>query len=200
MITIVAGFGRCGSSLVMQMLSAGGMDCTSETSEWPSYEDQRQTTLLPSESEWLNEFNGKAIKVLEPAKYLIGVSGLNARAIWLDRAPKQQAKSTAKLLRETRELNMSHDDIAKMAKYFKEERARNIRVLQKAINGPLRRMRFEDILRCPQIAAAVISDFVPGLRMKPMAAAILDRKPDCFEGLLEHSLVKMGPNPLAICK
>ena len=61
MIILVVGFGRCGSSLCMQMLNAAGVDCLGEA---PHYEDPR-TVIKRLSQNWLYLQDGKAVKVLD---------------------------------------------------------------------------------------------------------------------------------------
>ena len=65
MITIVSGFGRCGSSLVMQMLEAGGMPCSGE---YPAFEDEAGNLLLADmlSLDYMQTLEGKAVKLLDP--------------------------------------------------------------------------------------------------------------------------------------
>ena len=86
-ITVVAGFGRCGSSLVMQMLAAGGM--RTPYSSFPSYEIPHGIKVL------MGELYGGAVKILDPHVHQ-PPKGHVYRFIWLDRDPVQQAKSMAK--------------------------------------------------------------------------------------------------------
>ncbi|HWH75147.1 MAG TPA: hypothetical protein VNV16_12895, partial [Methylibium sp.] len=88
--TIVSGLGRCGTSMLMQMLHRGGMPCLGP---WPSFEvDEARATLAPK---FVAEHAGKAIKVLDPQR--IGLPA-DVRVVWLDRDHRQQAKSHAKFL------------------------------------------------------------------------------------------------------
>ena len=62
-IVVVTGFGRCGSSLAMRMLCAGGMPVTTDNRD--SFEDER-VMRLPGDTRWLRECEGRALKVLDP--------------------------------------------------------------------------------------------------------------------------------------
>ena len=83
MIVLVCGLARCGTSLTMQMLQAGGMRCAGRA---PAFEDFRAFAGGYSDS-WMREQAGGAVKVLDPQ--LISrrqLAALPAIAIWLGAA------------------------------------------------------------------------------------------------------------------
>ena len=91
---LVVGLGRCGSSLTMQMLAAGGMPVHGKA---PTYEVE-EAMVGRMDRAWLAAQRG-AIKVLEPKRMPSLVLDHPGNAIiWLDRDPDQQAKSQAKFL------------------------------------------------------------------------------------------------------
>jgi hypothetical protein len=100
-IVAVTGFQRCGSSMTMRMLDAGGFpileDATPGGYEHPGLIPHRiadLATLAP----------GKAVKILEPIYYQDHADGFPDAAwawIWLDRNPSQQAKSAMTFMRLT---------------------------------------------------------------------------------------------------
>jgi hypothetical protein len=91
----VCGFGRCGSTMLMAMLDAGGI--------WPagdvdsrSYEltDAKQMPHLPADV-----LAGRSIKLLDAVLYGLVPPADGWRFIWCDRQPHQQAKSQVKFFR-----------------------------------------------------------------------------------------------------
>ena len=187
-ITIVAGFGRCGSSLVMQMLAAGGMP--TPYSEYPSYEINISNTRV-----LMSALQGGAIKVLDPHVNRPPV-GPEYRWIWLDRDPVQQAKSMAKfwkaaMVEAPSELppmpEFTRDQIAKLTEAFKRDRPRANGVMLKytQCTGILK-LRFEAILADPAGAAKKLNAFCGGgLDEKAMVAAVHPRGPECLPYMLE---------------
>jgi hypothetical protein len=186
-ITIVAGFGRCGSSLVMQMLAAGGMP--TPYSEYPSYEINQKKNLL------ISALQGGAIKVLDPHINRPPV-GPVYRWIWLDRDPVQQAKSMAKFWKAAMVdapsglppmPEFAPDQIAKLAEAFRRDRPRANGVMLKYTQpAGILKLKFEDILAAPNFAAKLLSKFCGGgLDEKAMAAAVRPRGPECLPYLLE---------------
>lgn len=70
MITIVSGLPRSGTSLMMQMLEAGGMPILTDFQREPDVDNPRgyfewePAKLLPKESHRIDEAEGKAVKVV----------------------------------------------------------------------------------------------------------------------------------------
>lgn len=172
-IIIVAGFGRCGSSLVMQMMHAGGVPCIGTH---PDYEDMRAT----SSSTILQVLTpGMAVKVLNPQHHLQHLDLTHARAIWLDRDTTEQAKSALKLMGlhgVTTTRSMRHS-VRTLARSYTSDRARALQTL-----GPARTlaMRFEDLLTAPQHAAEQIARHIARpLDTLRAARQVIPRAPAC---------------------
>ena len=185
-ITIIAGFGRCGSSLVMQMLAAGGM--ATPHSEFPSYEINDWTGVFVS------DFYGGAIKILDPHIHQPPV-GPVYRWIWLDRDPVEQAKSMAKFWKAAVVddpsmpfmTEFTGDQIAKLAEAFKRDRPRaNGLMLKYTQPAGILKLRFESILADPAEAAKQLNAFCGGkLDEWAMVAAVRPRGPECLPYPLE---------------
>lgn len=177
-ITIVAGFGRCGSSLVMQMLAAGGMP--TPYSEYPSYEVQNGTQLL------IAKLYGAAIKTLDP-HINRPPPGLPYRFIWIDRDPVEQAKSMVKFVGAVSNVKLKGDAVATLAASFKKDRPKaNAVMLHYAKCHQILKLKFEEILADPAGTAKKLHDFCGGkLDEAAMAAAVRPRGPECLPYLME---------------
>lgn len=90
---VVAGLGRCGTSLMMQMLHAGGVPCAGD---WPDFETNDSMSGR-FDAKAFSALRGKAIKLITPADLPIGPMPRHV-VIWLDRDPQEQAKSQLKML------------------------------------------------------------------------------------------------------
>ncbi len=187
-ITIVAGFGRCGSSLVMQMLAAGGIP--TPYSSYPSYEVDFAHTRVA-----IHDLHGGAIKVLDPHVNRPPV-GPEYRWIWLDRDPVQQAKSMAKFLKAAMVEapaplppmpEFGPDQIAKLAEAFKRDRPKANGVMLKYTQpSGILKLRFEAILADPNFAAYSLNKFCGGrLDEAKMVAMVRLRSPECLPYLME---------------
>ncbi|MBC8104166.1 MAG: alkaline phosphatase family protein [Cytophagales bacterium] len=71
-VTIVSGLPRSGTSMMMQMLAAGGIDPYTDGQRTPDidnlhgYFEHEQATRLASDARWLPEARGKAVKIVAP--------------------------------------------------------------------------------------------------------------------------------------
>lgn len=152
---LVCGHGRCGSSLVMKMLQAGGYPVYGEA---PAFEpddvgfDRTMRTLLP-------RLIGKAAKILDP-QLSDWPPTFDARIIWLDRDPKQQAKSQVKFVRTLNPgISIPGGAWRAMAASLKPDTAKALAIFERA-GCPVLRLRFEEIITRPAHTALRLSDFV----------------------------------------
>lgn len=178
---VVAGLGRCGSSMLMQMLHSGGVPCVGE---WPAFEDSRvRSNVEPS---FIAACEGRAVKVLDPQR--VGLPG-DVRVIWLDRDHRQQAKSHAKFLAAM--TGHQYDRAGRRtlaASFVRDTHAAMVTIGSR----PLIRLRFEDVLRDPLLTACTVAEFI-GVDMSVTEAsrAVHRRAPACAPGLdMELSLME----------
>lgn len=89
-ITVVSGLPRSGTSMMMQMLDAGGLDVLSDGLRTPDQDNRRgyyeyePTKRIMRDVSWLHEAEGKAIKIVAPLlRYL--PSGRSYRVIFMER-------------------------------------------------------------------------------------------------------------------
>lgn len=91
MLYFVAGLGRCGTSLVMQMLHAGGAPVLPV--DPPAFEDVKLYSHLTKAPTLID---GKFVKVLDAHRWMMPVGP--AKVIWCKREYKDQAQSQYKFL------------------------------------------------------------------------------------------------------
>lgn len=188
-LIIVSGFGRCGTSLVMQMLHAGGIRCVGQ---WPAFEDE-WTARHHNSAEWMAHAMGRAIKLLDPHRH-VPPRDLPARGIWLDRSPREQAKSIAKL----NHLLSGHPApnrriVRGYERGLITDRPAAMRALLQACAVDCIALSFEDLIRYPEALALRLVDF---LAITPrvaaaerMASVVRPRGIGCYDGLLEVDLL-----------
>jgi len=171
---IVAGLGRCGTSMLMQMLHRGGVACVGE---WPAFEvPEVRERVTPA---FIEASRGKAVKVLDPHR--VGLPG-DVRVIWLDRDHRQQARSHAKFL-ETM-TGMRYDRAGRRA--LAASLVRDTHAAMGVIGSrPVMRMRFEQVLADPRMAAVWLGEFTraPGFDVGAAARAVRPRGPECAPDL-----------------
>lgn len=171
-IAAVTGLGRCGTSMTMQMLVAGGME---HLSMGPPLYDTLQGLDLPGETAWLGEARGKAVKLLRSDVFAPPKRD-DWRWIWLERDTVQQTASVNKLFRA---LGRPAVDESCLAQAASRSRA-NI----KAAGGRMLRLRFEEVLGDPcQAAGRIASHLGRPLDLEAMAAVVHGRGTACAGGL-----------------
>lgn len=189
-VLVVAGLGRCGTSLVMQMLHAGGMPCVPGDG-FPAFEDRRTAVMGEINPVWFAGLAGKAVKVLDPHVNRIP-SEVPVAVVWLDRNVREQARSQAKFLRLVAEVDVPSHYPRALAKALVRERGEAWEALPKE---PALVLAFEGILASPARAAAALNAAVGGLALDEaaMAGAVRERSPECAPGLdMETSLIQQA--------
>lgn len=194
-ITIVAGFGRCGSSLIMQMLEAGGMPCAGE---YPAFEDEHTGGEFFEGAEldraWLSQMSGHAIKILDPHRGRIPVGDYHL--VWCSRDQREQAKSQAKFAHLLMGVPISRTTVRQFERSYRADKIPAIRALLDAAPGkPILDLRFEEVLRDPLHAANELAAHC-GLRgtVREMSSVVRRRSPLCAPGMdMEMSLISERP-------
>lgn len=183
-VTLVCGFCRCGSSLVMQMLDASGIPTIGE---YPDFEDNR--TGLDRDPQWIAAQHGKALKLLDP-HYPDGrlIPG-NYKIIWLDRDHKQQATSQAKFARFMLGIPMDRSTIRALASSYRKDLPVALKILRD--RGPVLRLRFEDILNDTFNAASRIHKHLGDGCIENMVSQVRTRPVECAPGMdMELTLIQ----------
>jgi len=191
---VVAGLPRCGSSLTMAMLEAGGVPVVGR---FPDYEEP-QSGAQDFDPSWFGRIDGRAVKVLDPqvkaGRYFNAERHI---VILLTRNAVQQAASQIKFLRhagllETATVVGRHQRRA-WAALCEKDTALMMSAVKRSgcVYVPV---RFEKIITDPAttarlLADALASDF-PGLDQAAMAARVVPRSPDCLPHLLEAKLLE----------
>lgn len=167
-VIVVSGFGRCGSSLVMQMLAAGGVRCLGNAPAYESFD-----RVEP----------GQAIKILDPQHddpipYAVPPG---ARVIWVDRDVEEQAASHAKFTEALMGMKYSREARRRLVAALRSDRPRAMRAIGAR---PLLVLTFEALLARPEEQAERIAAFIGGgFESAAAAGQIRPRHPRCAPGL-----------------
>lgn len=187
----VCGFGRCGSSLMMQMLAASGVPVTGNA-EYPAYEDDRVGDgLRTQKATWLRELHGEAVKLIDPQLYELP-TGPRYKFIWLDRDPDEQAKSQLKFAAAFLLGSVRQDRAARkaLAASYRRDRPRAMARLATVSNVAPLIIGFESLLYYPERIAAELATAIIGLDAARMAACVRKRSPKCYPGMMEIELLE----------
>jgi hypothetical protein len=182
-IIVVAGFGRCGSSLLMRMLHAGGVQvyCDSHL-----FYETTKALELPENWEWLNDVKGKAVKILNLHEKKLR-HGLDYKIIWLDRDRIQQAKSALTFSDKTERILLSDSaSVPELAKIYDKDMIAVNRYLNE-LNAPVLRLKFEELISAPLPSAMVVGEFLEmQLNTELMVASVKPRDSDCLPYMMEY--------------
>ena len=184
-IVLVAGLGRCGTSLLMQMLEAGGAPVVGT---WPDYEPAIIEITPGTSDTWRTVARGRCIKVLDPHRYT-PPAGEDYRIIWLDRNPVEQARSQLKMA--------GAPPTRGNRKGMERLLHRDLRLAQQQLlsidTAGIVGIKFEDLIERPaRVAAEIATKMGKVLDQPAMVAQVYDRSARCFNGMLEQRLIALG--------
>lgn len=173
---IVAGLGRCGTSLVMQMLHAGGVPCVGQ---YPAFEEHDVD---------LSRCGGMAVKVLDMPRFKPRIP-TDALIIRLTRDTHQQALSQAKMMRLTMGIPINRQQLRAVEASLDRDEGKTSTMIGWR---KTRSLTFEYLLAKPRDAAAEIARFIDRQFDVELAAAQVRQRPsDCAPGLdMELKLIE----------
>ncbi len=131
MITIVSGLPRSGTSLMMQMLAAGGMELLTDHERKPDADNPRgycewePAKLLPQQPELIDAAEGKAVKVISQLLPFLP-EGHSYKVLFMERPMAEVLASQKEMLRRRGAVDPAKDDViaALFTKHLKEIRDR----------------------------------------------------------------------------
>ena len=180
MITFVCGFPRTGTSLLMQMLHAAGLNCAGR---WPDFE---LASWVPGvgDSEVFSEHD--ALKWLEPHKAVVDAP--ECRVIATTRDLDERCKSFHKYYLNVLGEKLNRREMRRIkVGYRKEEPLFWKRVGR--LSRSILVVRFESVIADPLTAARAVAGFVGQGEPETMARVVRERSAGCLEGMLEMELI-----------
>jgi hypothetical protein len=177
MITIVSGLPRSGTSLMMQMLAAGGMPILSDGERTPDVDNPRgyleweRIKQLPREPGCIAEAEGKAVKVI--SLLLLSLpEGNEYRVIFMQRPLPEVLASQAAMIRNRGTVNAAAG-ASMMAKAFEM----NLRAVDAFLDSKAYvktvRVAYHDVLQDSEPAARSIAEFLGvGLNVEAMVQQV----------------------------
>jgi hypothetical protein len=170
----VCGHGRCGSSMLMAMLDAGGLPPVPGSAPG-SYE----LPNLFAETLGAVPLDGYAIKLLDSVLY-DPLPTADWRFIWLSRDYRQQARSQIKFLRWVMpELSLaSGTSVSCLVRSYERDTPKALKLLRAL--GPVQVIRYEDVLASPYTWAREMAERLDlPLDLDAMAGAVHRRSARC---------------------
>ncbi len=177
MITIVSGLPRSGTSLMMQMLAAGGMALLTDLERKPDIDNPRgycewePIKLLPKQPNRIDEAEGKAVKVI--SQLLLSLpQGRNYKLIFMERPLPEVLASQDEMLK--RRGSIQSVDPALLSTAFRDHMREVVAWLEDRTDIPVCRMGYRKILSDPTGSAKAVRDFLElDLNVEAMALEVV---------------------------
>jgi hypothetical protein len=164
MITIVSGLPRSGTSLMMQMLDAGGMAILSDgkrqadTDNPKGYLEWERIKRLPKDPSLIAEGEGKVVKVI--SQLLLSLpSGHEYRIVFMQRPLPEVLRSQDEMLRRRGNTDSVNDTSAIEAAFQRHLVEVNKWLAGKA-NTEVSRVHYHRVLREPEAVAEEVAAFL----------------------------------------
>lgn len=164
MITIVSGLPRSGTSLMMQMLAAGGITALTDGERKPDTDNPRgyyeweRIKRLPQDPSCIGEAEGKVVKVISQLLFALPTER-NYRAIFLDRPLPEVVASQSEMIRRRGTLGAGLSEAALIAGLQAHLNQVNA-WLRRRHDIQLHRVQYHNVLRDPMHISDEIQRFL----------------------------------------
>jgi hypothetical protein len=162
-ITIVSGLPRTGTSLMMQMLAAGGMTLLTDFERKPDEDNPRgycewePAKLLPKQPELIDEAEGKAVKII--SQLLMSIpAGRDYKIIFMQRSLAEVLASQDEMLRRRGNSDLVEHDL--MASAFEQHLQVVNAWLKKRTDILVCFLRYKNLVNDPIGSARTVRDFL----------------------------------------
>ena len=176
MITIVSGLPRSGTSLMMQMLAAGGMTLLTDRERQPDIDNPRgywewePIKLLPKQPHLIDQAEGKAVKVI--SQLLLSVpKGHVYKLIFMERPLPEVLASQDEMLKRRR--SSQSVDPALLTAAFRGHLKEIVAWLEEREDIPVCRVGYRKLVSDPADCARTVRDFLDvDLNVEAMAGQV----------------------------
>src|SRR6202140_5868895 len=164
MITIVSGLPRSGTSLMMQMLDAGGLPVLSDgereadTDNPKGYLEWERIKQLPKEPSLIAEAEGKVVKVISQLMLALP-EGHEYRIVFMQRPLPEVLKSQDEMLKRRGNTDLIPDSSA-LEEHFQRHLIEVNRWLASKANVKVLRVHYHRVLREPKVVAGEVAAFL----------------------------------------
>lgn len=166
-ITIVSGLPRSGTSLMMSMLAAGGLEVLTDQLRIPDndnpvgyFELEDVKKLIKGEHSWLAKSNGKAVKVISTLlPYL--PDGYHYRIVFMRRAIEEVLASQRTMLINRGENPEKVSDV-QMAEMFNKDLQQSERWINSQVHATRIDVNYRKLINNPRPLVAQINTFLGG--------------------------------------
>ncbi len=175
-IIIVSGLPRSGTSLMMQMLSAGGIDVVTDNIRTPDADNPRgyfefePVKKIKQDQSWLPAMRGKAFKMVSQLLYDLPATE-QYRIIFMERDLREVLVSQEKMLTRLKQPAAPSQDMTR-AYTLHLERLREW--LARQNNMSILRVLYKELVEMPVAQAVRLNEFLSGKMNVESAAGIVD--------------------------
>jgi hypothetical protein len=162
-ITIVSGLPRSGTSLMMQMLEAGGLPLLTDQQRQPDIDNPRgycewePAKLLPKQPHRIDEAEGRAVKVI--SQLLLSLPrGREYKLIFMERPLSEVLASQDEMLK--RRGSTESVDHELLTRAFRDHIRDVVSWLEEREDIPICRMGYRKVLNDPSGGAQIVRDFL----------------------------------------
>ena len=165
-ITVVSGLPRSGTSLMMQMLSAGGLPALTDDlrqadeSNPRGYFEFEPVKRLRTDRGWLDQARGRAVKIIHVLLRELPTDGTYQYRVILMKRPMEEILASQRAMLK-RQGKPSADE-AMLAKIYASQLAQIAEWLGSQSTFSFLPMEYHDVLKEPREAAAEIYTFLDG--------------------------------------
>lgn len=175
-ITVVSGLPRSGTSLMMQMLKAGGAEILTDgkreqdNSNPKGYLEYEKVKKMMTDVSWLPEANGKVVKIVAPLlHYLPG--GFDYKIIFMDRDIDEILTSQSVMLGKPIDINKNYPVV--LADAFKKQLEKSEAFIKSNPNIETIHVSYSQIIENPMNIAEKIASFLEeDLDLEAMTKAV----------------------------
>ncbi|MCH2178577.1 MAG: alkaline phosphatase family protein [Mariniblastus sp.] len=162
-VILVSGLPRSGTSMMMQMLAAGGLPIftdgnrAADENNPKGYFEADLVKGLAKKNKWLHDCDGQVVKVVAPLVPLLP-QGVNYKVIYMRRPISEVVQSQSRMLDRLGEEHANIDD-ERMEKIMRGQSHSAVSLLSLHEN-PLLRLAYADVIADPLATAAAINAFL----------------------------------------
>ena len=172
-VILVSGLPRSGTSMMMQMLAAGGLPIftdgnrSADDNNPKGYFESDLVKGLAKRNTWVHDCDGQVVKVVAPLVQFLP-QGIHYKVIYMRRPMAEVLRSQSRMLERLGEESAEIDD-QQMARVLRQQAHSAISLLSLHQN-PVLRLAYTDVLADPVAAAASLNQFL-GLELDETAMA-----------------------------
>ncbi|MBN2467647.1 MAG: sulfotransferase domain-containing protein [Deltaproteobacteria bacterium] len=165
-ITVVSGLPRSGTSMMMRMLEAGGLEAVTDNIRTANEDNPRgyyefeRVKQLGKDTSWLAACRGKVVKIISMLLYHLPADH-HYKVVFMQRTMKEILASQRVMLQRSGEKEDGIND-AKLAEQFEKHLHQVAEWIAKQVNIDVLYIKYSDILHDPRTHANAVNQFLGG--------------------------------------